>query len=223
MKHFSFSELRLSRLAIALLTLVAIAPVAASLHASVMQKTVNGGVTMKEQAIQDTSRVRQARRDFWRAVDVYRRLLQEGATNLAPPEINDTESIEFYLSLENGGSLKGAAPESIPVISDTRVRYNALSEWERDRLDAYVAMGFCPLKLKEYFIEGYYDLCTELVAERKDNARPQVDLSVVERQSMRTINGSPIQTLRMRLKLLDQSLSAPRTYKGTARPRITTK
>lgn len=220
MKHFSFSQVKLSRIALALLALVTIAPVAASLHASVVQKSVNGGTTMKDTAIQDTSRVRQARRDFWRAVDVYRRLMQEGATNLASPEINDAASIEFYLNLENGGTLKGSAPESIPFISDAHVQYNALPEWDRDRIDGYVSTGFCPTRLRESSIEGYYELCVELMQERKDNARPQVDLSVVERQSIRTLNGSPIQTLRMRLRLLDESLNAPRTYEGTARPSL---
>lgn len=175
---------------------------------------------MGQQVIKDAARVRQVRQDYWRAVDVYKRLRQEGTTNLAAPELNDPASIEFYLNLENGGTIKGAAPEE-QKLSDAQVKYNALLEKDQTLVDGYVTLGFCPKNLN---VKGnravLYDICTALLAERKASDRPQVSSSVLERQSMRIgPDGSPIQTLRDRLHALQNVLGADRTYEGSQRPR----
>jgi len=219
MKKFRIPKVALPRLGIALALALAMSPAVAGFHASIVQKTVSGG-GLKQSAIEDMPRVREVRRSYWRAVNVYKRLLQEGAENIAPPEMNDTASIEFYLNLENGGSLKSAAPEDIPEISDARAQYNALLETDRELIDGYVAMGLCPRMLQRNQSAGIYEICVALLAERKANSRPQVDLSVLERQSIRSLNGTPLQTLRLRLEQLDKSLSAPRTHKLIGRPRL---
>lgn len=233
MKHFSkhvkrvrahIVKFRHPRAMLALLVGLSTLPAAvavfvAPLGATVAQRGVPN-LQMGQEVQSDASRVRELRQAYWKAVDVYKRMRLEGAENLAPPELNDPASISYYLNREGAAALRGAAPEDAPVLSDAQLKFNALLEKDQDLINGYVTLGFCPLSLKvSHPKSGFYDICTSLLNERKNNSRPQVSSSVLERQSIRMIDGAPIQTLRDRLNALQDVLGGARTYKGITRPR----
>src|SRR3989344_2182361 len=58
---------------------------------------VEQSVDLHDTAFNDVARLRAARRGYWAAVEMYNELTRLGYTNLTFPDINNMESIQFYL------------------------------------------------------------------------------------------------------------------------------
>lgn len=193
----------------------------------ISSSTAVPGISIYKTAIQDAARVRQLRRDYWRAIDIYRELDRMGI-DVSPPDINDEEAIEYFLNAANfvvsdeeaEEALHGAAPSS--ATDD----YNALSERYRDLLDGYISTGRCPGTLRQYHLANFYELCVDLLDEHIAATMP----TVLERSVyFRGVSGAetpPIQTLRHRLMMMEESLNVkgasirPQGTPGQSRPRI---
>lgn len=187
---------------------------------------------LRYKALHDAGRVRAVRRDYWRAVGIYNELVRLGVEGLAAPDVNDVDSIEYYLTPSNfeGNEaeevLHGSAPEEATV-SEARAQYNVLLERYQDLIDGYINVGYCPGTLKQYHLAGFYELCTQLLDEHL--AKQQVNL--VDRSAylrgFQPVGYAPLRNLRNRLENLQQSLQyeggtsvRPKTYDGTRRPRL---
>jgi hypothetical protein len=194
--------------------------------------TVVPGFSVYQTAVKDATRVRQLRRDYWRAVGIYNELDRIGVADVYPPDINDAESIAYYLDASNflstgdvDETLFGAAPEG--GISDAMATYNALPERYRDLLDGYVSTRRCPGTLRQYHMAGFYELCHDLLDENIAATMP----TVLERSSYlrgyNAVGNSPSRSLRERLLMMEESLNVkgasirPQGTPGQHRPRIT--
>lgn len=196
---------------------------------TITSSTVVPGYSVYQTAVQDAARVRQLRRDYWRAVGIYNELDRKGVEGVYPPDINDAESIAYFLDASNfnggdvdmGETLYGAAPSN--AMND----YNALPERYRDLLDGYVSTRRCPGTLRQYHLAGFYELCLDLLDENIAATMP----TVLERSSylrgFNSVGTSPVRTLRNRLMMMEESLNVkgasirPLGVPGQRRPRIT--
>jgi|TARA_Y100000310_G_scaffold175693_1_gene175785 hypothetical protein len=194
-------------------------------------------IDLRHRALNDASRVRYVRRNYWRAVGIYNELVRLGVEDLSPPDINDNDSINYYLDPENfaavegfGATVHAAAPLGegdgyVSSISEAQREYNNLAERYRDLLDGYMTTRFCPGTLRQYHLAGFYELCNTLLDEHIAGLQP----SLLERSSylrgFNSVGFAPLRTLRNRLEVLEESLIyeggtsvRPRTHSGF-RPR----
>ena len=198
---------------------------------------VEQSVDLRDTAINDISRVRAARRGYWAAVEMYNELTRLGYTNLTFPNINDAESIGFYLNKKNfvkGETTDEAplaaapeeavdAPEELPTAQE---ELNALPEIYRRLLEGYVDTGRCPGSLRQYHIAGFYNLCVRLLDEHIDAIRSNLAERSAYLRGIGTLGVPSAWTMKERLIRLEESLLYengtsvhPRTYEGS-RPRI---
>lgn len=184
-----------------------------------------------QQAVEDRGRVRQTRRNYWRAVDIYNELRRIGIDGIYPPDINNLDSIEFYLDpsnflasdLEVDEVVFGAAPE---MISDAQAEYDALPERYRDLLDGYMLTKRCPGSLRQYHLSGFYTLCQQLLDETIEATMPMVLQRSAYLRGFNSVGFSPIRTLKNRLIMMEESLGIegtairPQGTVGQRRPRL---
>lgn len=178
----------------------------------------------------DVRRVRDLRRDYWEAIAVYNDLreIEFNDFELIPPDVNDRESINFYLDSSNfdGTAVEGLHSAAPDVTA--RDEYNRLSERYRDFLDGYIATGYCPPTLKQYHLSGLYSLCTRLIDDRIAAIQP--DLIQRSEQIRRSSYKSSYETstLKDRLRMLETTLLKstqggvlrPTGAEGQTRPRL---
>lgn len=188
-------------------------------------------------AERDAGRVRYVRRHYWQAVDTYNELQRFGYENLLPPDINDIDSIEYYLNLDNfDGSdtevLRGSAPEEgeedvdvdyLVDLSNLHHTYSMLPEMWRDLIDGYISTQMCAPTLSKYTVRGYedvdlYDMCVRLLDERLAVIQPDLFGRSAYLRGLRSIGVTPINQLQLRLQSLENQLTVPRTHTG-GRPR----
>jgi hypothetical protein len=222
----------------ALIGAVAIPTAMTGLFQSIDDEGINAVpvIDLHQRAINDRSRVRYVRRSYWRAVGIYNELNRLGIEDLSPPDINDIDSINYYLDPSNFVAIEsasevvhGAAPYGgsgyLSSVSDAKREYNNLSERYRDLLDGYITTGFCPGTLRQYHLAGFYNLCVTLLDEHIAAVQP----SLLDRSSylrgFQSLGFAPLRNLRHRLKVLEESLIyeggtsvRPRTHSGF-RPR----
>lgn len=230
MKRFKIPHVHLSRAAIAVLIGVIAVPTAMTGFIRSIEGENGTTINLEQKAVNDIGRVRYLRRNYWRAVDVYNDLVYFGKENLTPPNINDLESIEYYLDTENlrEEELHESAPEGeaeyLVTISEAQHTYNSLPERWRDLLDGYVDRQYCASILSRYTVEGHedidlYDLCQTLTDERIASIQTNlIDRSSYLRGHYRGLHYAPLNTLKTRLQLFDEAL-VPRTHE-TGRPRL---
>lgn len=195
-------------------------------------------VNLHQKAIHDRTRVRSARRNYWRAVGVYNELHRLGVEGIVPPDVNDSDSVHYYLNPDNFSHVDGltdsihaAAPTTvgdgyISSVSSAKAQYRALSERYRDLLDGYITTGFCPTSLRNYHLTGFYDLCTTLLDEHIVEVSPSLLNRSVYLRGFQSVGFAPLRNLRNRLEVLEESLlyeggtsTRPRTHSGY-RPRL---
>lgn len=195
-------------------------------------------IDLHQRAINDRSRVRHMRRNYWRAVGVYNELHRLGVEGIVPPDVNDVDSVNYYLDPENFAEVEGltdvvhaAAPTEagdgyISSVSTAKAQYRALSERYRDLLDGYITTGFCPETLRYYHLAGFYDLCTALLDEHIAEVSPSLLNRSVYLRGFQSVGFAPLRNLRNRLEVLEESLlyeggtsTRPRTHSGY-RPRL---
>jgi len=127
-------------------------------------------VNITEKALEHRVERRAQDRRYWRAMNVYREFLRQGETNLVRPDINDTSTVDPYLS--GNILLQGAAPVDVTAVTaeegdNVFEQYDMLLERERDLLDGYVQMGYCPQSLQRLFRNGFYEFCIEYLTAMK--------------------------------------------------------
>ncbi len=235
MKHTTHRRHHTAVLVAALVSILAVPTTMTGLFQSIDDDGYNAVPVedMRVQALQDASRVRQLRRDFWRAVEVYKELVRMGNENLVPPTVNDEELIRYYLDPANfadaDAQAHAAAEEETDVvatISDAKVQYNALLPRYQYLLDGYISAGYCPRSLAQYHLTGFYDLCTSLL----DEHIAVTDTGILERgaflRGYQSVGYAPLRSLRNRLENLQESLMYqdgtsihPRSVQGNTRPR----
>lgn len=195
-------------------------------------------IDLHQRAINDRSRVRYIRRNYWRAVGVYNELIRLGVEGINPPDINDTDSVNYYLDPENFAHVEGmgtpvhaAAPLEegdgyVSTISSAQAEYRSMPERYRDLLDGYITTGFCPGSLRQYHLAGFYDLCTTLLDEHVAAVSPSLINRSVYLRGFQSLGFAPLRNLRNRLEVLEESLIyeggtsvRPRTHSGF-RPRL---
>ncbi|PIR54089.1 hypothetical protein COU75_02850 [Candidatus Peregrinibacteria bacterium CG10_big_fil_rev_8_21_14_0_10_42_8] len=185
------------------------------------------GNSVYQAAIKDAARVRQLRRDYWRAIGIYNELDRMGI-EVVPPDINDAESIAYFLDATNFSvnddetdeELHGAAPSSA---SDD---YNALPERYRDLLDGYILTGRCPGTLRQYHLANFYEICVDLLDEHIAETMPTILERSAYLRGFNAVGTSPVRTLKNRLIMMEESLHIkgasirPQGIPGQRRPRI---
>ncbi len=226
----------------ALIGVIAIPTAMTGLFQSIDDDGINSVplIDLHQRAINDRSRVRYIRRNYWRAVGVYNELKRLGVEDIVPPDINDTDSVNYYLNPENfaaiedySGNVHAAAPLEvgdgyIATISQAQARYRSLAEPDRDLLDGLIATGRCPDFLQDtyIYIEGLQDLCLTLLDEHVAQVSPSLLNRSVYLRGYNSLGFAPLRNLRNRLKVLEESLLyeggtsvRPRTHSGY-RPRL---
>ena len=227
MKKHTANSAHISQVFAALLIGVIAVPTAMTGLFQSVDSVISPEDAIYQSALQDRVRVRQVRREYWQAVDVYNTLKNAGVKGLQLPNINEPQSIAVLLdaeqSLKEGGNFGepvfGAAPTEDTQTTDVWMEYDALLEQYRDLLDGYVNTGRCPDTLKQYHIAGFYDLCIRLL----DEAIATSTSTILQRgEYMRDV--TPVYTLRQRLRMLEESLNGasirPLGTPGQYRPRL---
>ncbi len=174
-------------------------------------------VDLRSAAINDISRVRTARRDYWDAVLQWNALTRIGIQGLIQPNINDAASIAFYLDPENiaaakaGDTSHSAAEEEVlsddeRAVAEARELYEALSKKYRNLVDGYIDSQNCPASLLTFHRAGLRELCTVLLAERMALHRPNIASRSEELRRKSAGGNAPVRTLKDRLKQMEESL-----------------
>ncbi|MCA9370559.1 MAG: hypothetical protein KC680_01200 [Candidatus Peregrinibacteria bacterium] len=203
--------------------------------------SITSTIDLRQKALNDAGRVRYLRRNYWRAVDVYNELVRLGYENLIPPEINEVDSIEYYLDPENFteadlDTVHASAPEEIDAgylvaVSEAQHEYNMLPPRWRDLIDGSVDSQFCAPTLSKYTVQGQedtdlHDLCVRLLDERLAAISPNLFQRSAYLRGFNPVGYAPLRNLRNRLKVLEESLMyedgtsiRPKTHSGN-RPRL---
>ena len=220
-----------------LIGVIAIPAATTGLFRSIDDDGVNvvPGYDLRFNAYNDRAEIRSWRRKYWRAVGIYNELNRLGVEDIVAPEINNTDSINYYLNPENFSAVEGmdtihaAAPEEggyLQSVSDAQRDYRNLSERYRDLLDGYVTTGICPVKLQQYHLAGFYDLCVALLREHNEAVAPNLLDRSAYLRGFQSLGYAPLRNLRNRLEVLEESLIyeggtsvRPRTHSGH-RPRL---
>lgn len=222
----------------ALIGVVAVPTAMTGLFQSIDDDGINAVPVMdlRFKAKNDRTRVRQLRRSYWQAVDIYNETVRLGVDNIGPPDIADRASIDYYLDPENFsaydemGAVHSAAADRAAAPgrpSEARKKYRALAEQYRDLLDGYITAGYCPKKLTEFHIAGMYELCSELLAERKAVISPKINFQQKAIDGFHSVGVAPIRNLQNRLRNLQESLLyeggtsvRPKYHQRPSRPRF---
>ena len=231
MKKHTANTAHISQLFAALLIGVIAVPTAMTGLFQSMDSTVSPEDAIYQSALQDRVRVRQVRREYWRAVEIYNKLRSAGVEGIYLPKINDPESIQALLDSENfltdddlGEPVFSAAPQSDTRTKDTWLEYDALLEQHRDLLDGYMSTRRCPDALKQYHVAGFYDLCIRLLDETIATSTSTVLQRGAYMRDFIPAQQNPAHTLRQRLEMLEESLRGasvrPQGTSGQHRPRL---
>lgn len=191
-------------------------------------------IDLRTKARHDASRVRQLRRDYWQAVDIYNETERLDIDNIGPPDINNHKSIQYYLNPENFAvyeAMSGvhAAASEPSIISDAERAYRALPETYRDLMDGYITAGYCPNPaglINRYPVQ-FIEICQSLLEERKEATMPRLNFSSKSLDGFQPVGYAPLRNLRNRLENLEESLLyeggtsvRPRTHNRVTRPRL---
>lgn len=186
-------------------------------------------IDLHKRAWENRDKVRSIRRNYWRAVEIYRYLDAQGVENLYPPDVNDIESVNMYLNPEifeqyNVDVFHPSAGEP-GSFSDAKLRYKQLSERWQDQLDGFITSGRCPESIRRHPVSGFYDLCVDLLDDHIAGTRQDLRLRSAYLRGYHSLGYSNMRNLRRRLEYLEESLNVdgayvrPRTHSGN-RPRL---
>ncbi|MBU0458923.1 hypothetical protein KJ652_03100 [Patescibacteria group bacterium] len=213
-----------TRLITATLLVVISAPLAANLISKVPQDEDMEGsafdimdaeerTTVRETALVDKVRLRKQRREYWQAMKMFQHRTKAGEEDLVPPDMNDYESITWYLSGEKVEieieEVRPAAPAPEPVVEvvpepkTSSLTTDELGEKERHLLRRYMNANNCPETLKDYSLEGFYELC--LSVTKAPTTLPRQGLSnPIQWLNRDKVNYIP--TMKLRMQMLEQAL-----------------
>jgi len=153
-----------------------------------------------ERARQNRAALQLRRRQYHQAIELYRELRKRGEEGLVKPDINEPETVEFYL--------KGATPAvGVPAVTEetpkpSTLQMSDLSLEDKQLLRRYERAGTCPESLRKY-IPGFYELCRSLVGEKlHEKPRTGILNDLARLKSLRNILPN---TLESRFEMLRQA------------------
>lgn len=147
------------RLALALLVGIVAVPITSTalfIHQDIASPEHVSVEELRKSALQDRSRLRAQRRLYWQVVE----RMESGEINIEKPDVNDTAVLEDAMQ-ETEEQVHAAAVEK--QISLTA---RDLSSADRHLLRRYTRAGFCPESLKDFRVEGFYELCRSQVGSK---------------------------------------------------------
>ncbi len=113
--------------------------------------------------------------------------------------------------------------KSAPSVPDTAEKKDVVSSLTAGQLEShdkallrrYTRAGFCPEGLKDFYIEGFYNLCMSLVGKDRVSSQPAQGLlnhnAYIYRQVRRAAPHSDLSPWALRMKMIDDA------YNGTRR------
>lgn len=157
-------------------------------------------------AADDRPRLRAQRRLYNRMMEQY----QNGRTQVKPM-FNDPST---YENVFPSASLEPEEEEEGVVSSLTT---DQLETHDRSLLRRYTRAGFCPEGLKNFYIEGFYELCVSLVGQNELHQRPIRGLLNHNAYLYRKLRPSAtiaIPPMRLRLQMIEQAHSGQKRDGG---------
>ncbi len=170
----------------------------------------------KNAAITDRVRIRKQTREFWQAMKIYQNRVRDGAKDLVPPDMNDYQSILDYL--------RGTRPQVQPKESEehssapadeqavSSLQIEDLGENERHLLRRYQKSMSCPETLKDYGLQGFYELC--LSVTKNPAGTPRIGLLNPRQWINREKEVKPA-SLKLRLEMVEQALDRSNRREST--------
>ncbi|MBU0767117.1 hypothetical protein KKF55_05075 [Patescibacteria group bacterium] len=182
---------------------------------------VKDAVSMRRdtaRAIQDRTRDRLQQRQYWSAMKVYQNMLRDGVEGMTPPDVNDYQSILLYLegdknvaaaselvhsAAEDEDVIEEVVEEEVEDIPTSSLMVEDLGMEQRHLLRRYERANNCPESLKNYWLEGFYELC--LSVTKAPTTEPRRGLMNVM-EWLRGRNAAPAPTMKLRMQMLEQAL-----------------
>ncbi|MBI3331981.1 hypothetical protein HYZ99_03405 [Candidatus Peregrinibacteria bacterium] len=157
---------------------------------------------MRDRAVNDNNRRRDVSREYHRAIEIYRSMLnaeRDGRTidpsTLVKPDVNDPSTWDFYLDQE-GETAHAAARRRVAPVS-----FESLSEDEQQEMRRFIRVGYC----SESLAAGFYELCLSLTSNRRRTAPTGIMNDLQTLKSRRTVTP---RTLNLRLQMLRENMGA---------------
>ena len=178
-------------------------------------------------AMQDRARDRLQQRQYWDAMEVYQNLLRDGVEDIEPPDVNDYQSIMEYLkwddkqvaaservhaAAEDEESVVEVVDEEVEDIPTSSLMVEDLGMEQRHLLRRYERANNCPETLRNYWLNGFYELCLSVTKAPTTEPRRGL-LNVMEWLRGRT--AAPAPTMKLRMQMLKQALDRSNRREST--------
>ncbi|HCI04333.1 MAG: hypothetical protein QF755_04680 [Candidatus Peribacteraceae bacterium] len=170
-------------------------------------------------AIKNRAMQRRQQREYWEAMKKYQYRIRDGEEGLTPPEINNYQSILFYLRDERvpvqpKEEVHGSAGEE----GVSSLQIEELGEKERHLLRRYQRANNCPDTLVNYGLAGFYDLCKSVTKNPTTESRRGL---LNPRQWMNRDKKSYVPTMKLRMQMLEQAKDRSNRKENTSPGRPT--
>lgn len=173
---------------------------------------------LRQEALGDRSRLRAQRRLYWNAIEQFQNLTEQGFS-VAKPNINNPATFDY-------GDVHGAAPEKVEEPTVSSLTTDQLESQDRSLLRRYTRAGFCPEGLRDFYIPGFYELCTSLVDDDRKRMEPVTGLlnhnAYLYRQFRSAAPNAKLTGMKLRLKMIDEAYNGERRDGGVLPGRPTT-
>jgi len=170
-------------------------------------------------AIKNRAMQRKQQREYWEAMKLYQYRIRDGEEGLTPPEVNDYQSILFYLRNEQipaqpKEEVHGSAEEK--GVSSLQVE--DLGEKERHLLRRYQRANNCPSTLANYGLAGFFELCKSVTKNPTTQSRRGL---LNPWQWVNRDKKSAAPTMKLRMEMLNQALDRSNRKENTSPGRPT--
>ncbi|MDO8649091.1 MAG: hypothetical protein Q7R81_04910 [Candidatus Peregrinibacteria bacterium] len=155
---------------------------------------------MRERANADREERLQIRLRYHKALEIYRDLLKVGEKDLIKPDVNDPDTVDFYL--DTPGYDEELVDHEAARRKPTTLQIEQVSKDDRLLLRRYERARQCPESLKNY-IDGFYELCLSLVGKQA-KLQPRVGLLNDLARAKRALNVLP-NTWETRMQMLREA------------------
>lgn len=203
------------RLVLALLVGVVAVPIT-STALFVNQEALSDDISVEDlrvKALEDRVRLRAQRRAYTNAIDEFQEKKAAGI-DVVKPDINNPASVQDVFDAK-AEEVHGSAPDTVSSLTTDQ-----LETHDRALLRRYTRAGFCPDVLKNFYIDGFYQLCLALVGEGVKK-EPVTGLLNHSAYIKRTLHGAPTDGLagfKLRMKMIQQANDSTRRRDGGVLP-----
>ena len=158
---------------------------------------------INKRAYEDQTKLRRQRRAYWRAIEHFSDQKRHG-NDIEKPDINDLDSVDKTL----GTNLEEVEEVHTSADEITSLTTNDLSSQDRRMLRRYTRANMCPTTLKNFPIEGFYELCISIVGEEKVYDKPRTGLlnhsAYIYRKLRRQQPNMP--SFKLRMQMMEEAL-----------------